>query len=110
MFNLTPQERQAVIFLVSVALIGLGISFLAKRSVTIKNIACLNEHLGKINLNRADQESLMIVPGIGKKLAERIIAYRNQNSTFSSVEELKNIKGFRGYRFEKIKGLIYVEQ
>ena len=109
MFNFTPQERQAVTFLITVALIGLGVSFLAKRSAAIKNIACLNEHLGKINLNRADQESLMIVPGIGKKLAERIIAYRRQNSTFSSVEELKNIKGFGGYRFEKIKGLIYVE-
>ena len=109
MFNLTPHERQAVIFLVTVALIGLGISFLAKRSATVKNSACINEHLGKINLNRADREALMIVPGIGKKLAERIIAYREQNSAFSSVEELKNIKGFGGYRFEKIRGLIYVE-
>jgi competence ComEA-like helix-hairpin-helix protein len=109
MFAFTQEERRVILFLASVALLGLGINFLAKRYAAVKTAVCLNENIGKVNINKADQDALMIVPGIGRKLAERIIEYRHQNSTFTSVEELQNIKGFKGYRFEKIKGMLYVE-
>jgi competence ComEA-like helix-hairpin-helix protein len=108
-FAFTQEERRVILFLASLALIGLGISFFAKRFAIIKTTVCLNENLGKVNINKADQDTLMIIPGIGKKLAGRIIEYRRENSSFSSVEELKNIKGFKGYRFEKVKNMLYVE-
>jgi len=109
MFAFTQEERRVVLFLVGVALVGTGINFSAKRYAAVKTVVCLNENLGKVNINKADRDTLMIVPGIGKKLAQRIIEYRNQNSNFTAIEDIKNIKGFRGYRFEKVKGMIYVE-
>lgn len=109
MFTFTQEERRVILFLVSVALLGTGINFLTKRYAAVKTVVCLNQNLGKVNINKADQDTLMIVPGIGKKLAQRIIEYRNQKSSFTTIEELKNIKGFKGYRFEKVKGMIYVE-
>jgi competence protein ComEA len=105
----TQEERRIVLFLVGIALLGTGINFSAKRYAAVKTVVCLNENLGKININKANQDTLMIVPGIGKKLAQCIIEYRNQHSNFTTIEEIKNIKGFGGYRFEKIKGMIYVE-
>lgn len=48
----------------------------------------------KININTATKEELMSeIKGVGEKRAEAIIAYREQNGTFKSVEELANVSG-----------------
>jgi len=109
MFVFTQEERKVILFLVGVALAGMGINCLAKRYTAVKTVVCLSENLGKIDINKADEDTLMIIPGIGKKLAQRIIEYRSRNSSFTDIEDLNNIKGFKGYRFEKVKGMIYVE-
>lgn len=109
MFNLTQQERQVILFLISVALLGMVTNFLAKRYSPLGTIACLTEDIGKINLNTADPAALMGVRGIGAKLAQRIIEYRKQQGDFRSVEELKQIKGINGYRYEKIKDNLLVK-
>ena len=47
----------------------------------------------------------MSAPGIGEKLACRIIEYRREHSAFKDLEELKNVKGMAGFRYEKVKEL-----
>lgn len=48
----------------------------------------------KININTATKEQLMSeIKGVGEKRAEAIIAYREQNGAFKSVEELANVSG-----------------
>jgi competence protein ComEA len=89
-------------------LIGSGINFLSKKYSTIKTIACFNRDFGKIDLNKADLETLIGIAGIGEKLARRIIEYRKENGNFQSPEDLRRIKGINNYRYEKIKDLIYV--
>ncbi len=47
-----------------------------------------------VNINTADKEALMTsIKGIGEKRAEAIIAYREQNGSFKSVEELADVRG-----------------
>ncbi|MFQ6607076.1 MAG: ComEA family DNA-binding protein [Fidelibacterota bacterium] len=48
---------------------------------------------GPINLNTATKTELMTLPGIGPKMAERIILYRQDQGDFLSVEDLKKVKG-----------------
>ena len=108
MFSLTQQERQVILFLISVALIGAGIDFLAKKCSTIKTITCFSQEIGKINLNKADKDLLMSIPGIGEKLAMRKIEYREKRTSFSDSEELKNIKGITTSKYEKIKNYLFV--
>ena len=48
---------------------------------------------GKINLNTATADQLTAVPGIGEKLAARIVEHRQKNGSFKSVQELMNVKG-----------------
>jgi competence protein ComEA len=48
---------------------------------------------GKINLNTASAEQLTAVPGIGVKLAARIVEHRQKNGSFKSVQELMNVRG-----------------
>ena len=51
---------------------------------------------GRININTASAADLTQLPGIGKTTAERIVAYRNLNGSFTSVDDLLNVEGI-GY-------------
>lgn len=46
-----------------------------------------------VDLNRASEEDLCLVPGIGPQIARDIVAHRRARGGFRSVEELRNIKG-----------------
>jgi len=48
---------------------------------------------GPISLSRADQETLETLPRIGPATAERIIAWREKNGPFRSVEDLLAVSG-----------------
>jgi comEA protein len=58
---------------------------------------------GKINLNSATAEQLTAVPGIGEKLASRIVEYRQKNGSFKNVQELMNVKGVGEKSFGKLE-------
>jgi len=60
----------------------------------------------KININEADAELLMTIPGIGEKRAGDIIAYREENGGFKTIEDIMEIKGIGTKTFEKIKNYI----
>lgn len=62
-----------------------------------------------ININKANQEELMTLYGIGIKISEEIIKYRNQNGEFKSIEEIIKVKGIGPKKFEKIKNQITVK-
>lgn len=109
MFNLTTQERKVILFLLIVFLTGIGINFLTKRYSHFKFIGYISSDIGKINLNRATKEMLLDIPGIGEKLAERIIEYRIDKGRFKDIEELKNIKGIGNSKYEQIKDYFLIE-
>ena len=47
-----------------------------------------------VNINTADKETLMTsIKGVGETRAEAIIAYREQNGDFKSVEDLAEVRG-----------------
>ena len=108
MFSLTQEERRVILFLAGIALLGLGVSFLSKNNSPLKSWVSVNENLGKLNLNKADKEALLALPGIGEKLAQRILDYRRENERFLDLEDLKKIKGVTEYRYQKLKELFFL--
>ena len=60
---------------------------------------------GIVNINSADFDALVTLPGIGKATAGKIIQYRDKHGKFKAKNELINIKGIGMKKFEKIKNL-----
>lgn len=63
----------------------------------------------KININEAGQAELMMLEGIGEKISQRIIDYRQQNGPFLRIEEIMKVSGIGEKTFENIKDVITVE-
>ena len=56
-----------------------------------------------VNLNTASASQLEGLPGIGAKMAQRIVEYRQKNGPFKKVEDLMNVKGIGEKSFLKLK-------
>ncbi|GEM_PF-4495881 len=62
----------------------------------------------KVNVNTCSIKELQNLPGIGLKLAQRIVEYRELHGGFKSIEELKQVKGIGEKKLEKIKPYITI--
>ncbi|MEH7414062.1 helix-hairpin-helix domain-containing protein [Neobacillus drentensis] len=69
----------------------------------------MSQNQGKINVNKADEQELQNLPGIGPAKAAAIIEFRNTSGPFKVIEDLKNISGIGDKTFEKLKDLIVVK-
>ncbi|MDP1769871.1 MAG: helix-hairpin-helix domain-containing protein [Nitrospirota bacterium] len=63
---------------------------------------------GLLDLNRATKQDFDGLPGIGPKLAERIMAHRQSVGAFHSLDELRAVKGIGKKKFERIRPLVTV--
>ena len=69
----------------------------------IENIIPSSNDKNKVNINTASINELDTLSGIGPSKAEAIIKYREENGTFKSIEEIKNVTGIGEALFEKFK-------
>ena len=61
-----------------------------------------------VNINTATVEQLDALPGVGAKMAARIIEYRQKNGPFKKIEDLMNVKGIGEKAFLKMKNQLTV--
>ena len=66
--------------------------------------------LSPLDLNTATAAELAALPGIGEALAERIVAYREANGAFASVEELLEVSGIGEKKLAGLEGRVFVER
>ena len=62
-----------------------------------------------VNLNTASSSLLSYVSGIGPKLAENIVNYRDENGAFSSRNDIKKVPRLGGKAFEQGAGFLRVK-
>jgi competence protein ComEA len=72
--------------------------------------SAVEEEGGLIDLNSASEALLETLPEIGQTLARAIVAYRERNGPFSSVEEVKKVPGIGPATYERIRDLVTVRK
>ncbi len=64
--------------------------------------------IAPVNINTATQEQLETLPGIGPVTAQSILAWRTDQGTFSSVDELLEVSGIGDATLADIEPYVYV--
>lgn len=114
MLNLDKREKKIILALLVILFLGLGFSVYNKShsrvDVRIGRFNLEQEDLHhKVNINMAGLNELASLKGVGSVLAGRILEYRSQKGRFSSIDDIKNIKGVGPALLEKLKDDITVE-
>src|SRR5262245_47163621 len=78
-----------------------------KRSLTSVVESCVNR-VG-VDLNSASVDLLKYVSGIGDKLAQTVVAYRDQHGLFRNRLQLREIEGFGDKTFEQAAGFLRIK-
>jgi competence protein ComEA len=78
---------------------ALAVAFAVSLTTGLAVAAARPAPTGKVNIdiNTASAEQLTTLPGVGPKLAARILEYRQKSGSFKSVHELMNAKGICFY-------------
>ena len=85
---------------------------IADTSINIPSLYSDGELLSipAININTADVDTLMLIPGIGEVTAQRIVDYRKINGSFESISEITKVEGIGEKKFAEIKNYIITEE
>ncbi|MGR6999560.1 ComEA family DNA-binding protein [Yinghuangia aomiensis] len=63
---------------------------------------------GVVDLNTATAEQLDALPGIGPVMAAHILDWRREHGRFTSVDQLREIRGIGARRLEEIRSKVRV--
>ena len=64
---------------------------------------------GPVNINTADVNVLMTLSGVGQKVAERIVQYRDNNGPFKRPEDLRKVQGIGAGLWERNRERIVIK-
>jgi len=77
----------------------------------VSNFVNVNSVLAdsKVNINTANATELDTIPEVGPSTAAKIIAYREANGLFVTIEDIMKVSGIKQATFDKMKDFITVE-
>jgi len=64
---------------------------------------------GKLNLNTATEDQLMLLPTVGPAKAERIVTWRKKNGGFKRTADLRHVKGFGYKTFKRLEPFLDIK-
>lgn len=64
---------------------------------------------GKLNLNTATEDQLMLLPTVGPAKAERIVTWRKKNGGFKRIADLRRVKGFGFKTFKRLEPFLDIQ-
>ena len=117
-FDFSSKQLKFVLFLIISAMLLGSLQYIKQYATPSKESPNFEIHLGENNSkltgtftldpNIAPADSLELLPGIGKVLADRIVAHRQHNQ-FNKTIDITEVKGIGPKLYEKIKPYLQVE-
>src|SRR5713101_4860317 len=107
-----PRSAQlATAFLLGLATAMLGIQMWSMSRWSTRPLDRNREQTTRyrIDLNLADREQLLQVPGIGDRTADKIEAFRHKQGPFRSKKELNEVYGICPAKYEKMGDWLTVQ-
>ena len=96
--------------LVSILALTLGGISIADTQTAKQQMARLSQVQEQVNVNEADAKKIQqVLLGVGRSKAEAIVAYREANGKFYSLDELLEVKGIGKSTLKKNTGRIIIE-
>jgi competence protein ComEA len=95
----------ALLLVLTLALAGAATLLSAAPSAAPKAAA---SEARPIDINTADSAAFESVPGIGKSLSQRILAFREKNGAFQSVDDLLKVPGIGEKSIQKLRPYLTV--
>ncbi|MFA7560883.1 MAG: SLBB domain-containing protein [Candidatus Izemoplasmatales bacterium] len=99
--GLTPDANISSINYNQTLVLGSIVNILSNEEADYNPV--LNNPEGLININTANLDELMSLPGIGEIIGQRIIDYRNEFGYFQTKEDIKLVSGIKDSIYEQIK-------
>jgi len=96
---LRPLARTLIVPVLGLSLSGLAGGASAAETEPAKKV---------VNINTASAAELARLPRVGDKLAERIVAHRQQHGAFRRVEDLMEVKGIGEKMFQGLQAYLAV--
>ena len=78
------------------------------KSDAVMTTGNIGQQQGLVNINTATVQELTTLTGIGESRALAIIAYREENGLFQSIDGIKKVTGIKEGLFERIKNQITI--
>ncbi|MBN2537122.1 helix-hairpin-helix domain-containing protein [candidate division WOR-3 bacterium] len=113
---MTGRERTVLLFLTAMLLVGSGVTLYrrarlaraaAMAPLVVENPADTTVAVDiRVDLNTAEAWELELLPGIGPKLALRIIEYRDRHGPFRSPGDLLKVNGIGPKKLDAIRELV----
>jgi competence protein ComEA len=63
---------------------------------------------GPVDINTATADQLDVLPGVGPTTAAAIVAHRDENGPFLTVEQLGDVRGIGPAKLDALRGLVTV--
>jgi competence ComEA-like helix-hairpin-helix protein len=64
---------------------------------------------GKININTATEDQLMMLPSVGPAKADRIVSWRKKNGAFKRIADIRRVKGFGYKTFKRLEPFLDIK-
>ena len=112
MISFTKQERTVLFCLALIMFAGSMVGYAFKQYPQLKDIVNVvdgDELYPKVDINTATYEELVALPYIGPYTGEQIVYYRQTQGPFTSLEQLKQVKGVKEKNFEKFVGFLKIK-
>ncbi len=75
----------------------------------VEHVALPAAPVGPVRLNSATEAQLVDLPGIGPKMAARILSYRQEHGPFGTIADLGRVQGIGPRILEQLRPLVVVD-